>query len=97
MALVGHAGQATGARQNAQQRHFRQRHAAGAVIDQNNLIAGQRQFVATTGTCAVDGSNEFQTTVAAAVFDAIAGFVGEFAEIDLPCVGGQTQHEDIGA
>ena len=97
MAFVGDAGQATRARQHTQQRHFGQRHAGGAVIDQHNLIAGQRQLVAAAGTCAVHSRDKFQTTVATAVFYAVAGFIGEFTKIHFPSVAGQTQHENIGA
>ncbi|MNT46965.1 hypothetical protein D3C72_1836410 [compost metagenome] len=35
--------------------------------------------------------------MAAGVFDAVAGFIGELAEVHLPGMGGQAQHEDIGA
>ena len=41
-ALVRHAGEATGAGQHAQQRHFRQAHrCTGAIVNQNDLIASQ--------------------------------------------------------
>jgi hypothetical protein len=35
--------------------------------------------------------------MAAGVFDAIAGFIGELTKVDFPSVGGKPQHEDIGA
>jgi len=34
--------------------------------------------------------------VSAAVFNAIACFVGEFAKVHFPCVAGDPQHEDVG-
>jgi hypothetical protein len=97
MALVGDAGQAAGARQHAQQRHLGQADGGGAVVDQHDLVAGQGQFVAAAGAGAVDRGEELQAAVAAGVLDAVAGFVGELAEVDLPGVAGQAQHEDVGA
>ena len=35
--------------------------------------------------------------MAAGVFDAVAGFVGELTKVDFPSVGGESQHKDIGA
>ena len=35
--------------------------------------------------------------MATGVFDAIAGFIGELTKVDFPCVGGKSQHKDIGA
>ena len=34
--------------------------------------------------------------MAAGVFDAVAGFVGELTKVDFPSVGGESQHKDIG-
>ena len=95
--LVGHAGQAAGARQHAQQRHFRQADAAAAVVDQHDVVAGQGQLVAAAGAGAVQRGDEFQAAVLAAVLYAVAGLVGELAEVDLPRMAGQAQHEDVGA
>ena len=97
MALVGHAGQATGARQHAQQRHFGQRHRRRTVIDQHDLVAGQGQFVTAAGAGTVEGRDELQAVVLGRVFDAVAGLVGEFAEVHLPAVAGDAQHENVGA
>jgi hypothetical protein len=97
MALVGDAGQAAGARQHAQQRHLGQRDGGGAVVDQHDVVAGQGQLVAAAGAGAVDRRDELQAGMAAGVLDAVAGFVGELAEVDLPGVAGQAQHEDVGA
>jgi hypothetical protein len=63
MALVGHAGQAAGAGQHAQQRHFGQADGAGAVVHQDDLVAGQGQLVAAAGAGAVDGGQELQAAV----------------------------------
>jgi hypothetical protein len=97
VALVGHAGQATGAGQHAQQRHLGQADRAAAVVHQHDLVAGQGQLVAAAGAGAVERGHELQAAVLAAVFDAVAGLVGELAEVDLPAVAGQAQHEDVGA
>ena len=53
LALVDHTSQAAGSRQHAQQRNFRQTDGAGAIVDQQDLIAGQRQLVAAAGGGAV--------------------------------------------
>jgi hypothetical protein len=64
LALVGHAGQAAGAGQHAQQRHLGQADGAAAVVDQDDLVAGQGQLVAAAGAGAVDGGQELQAAVA---------------------------------
>ena len=96
-ALVGHAGQAAGARQHAQQRHLRQRHRRRAVVDQDDLVAGQREFIAAAGAGAVHRGQELQARMLRRVLEAVAGLVGELAEVDLPGVAGDTEHEDVGA
>ena len=55
MALVGHAGQAASTGQHTEQGHFRQTDGRSAVIDQDDFVAGQGQFVAATGASTVDG------------------------------------------
>jgi hypothetical protein len=97
LALVGDAGQAAGAGQHAQQRHLGQADGAAAVVHQDDLVAGQRQLVAAAGAGAVDGGQELQAAVGAAVFQAVARLVGELAEVHLPGVAGHAQHEDVGA
>ena len=96
-ALVGHAGQAAGAGQHAQQRHFRQAHRAGTVVDQNDFVTGQGQLVAATGAGAVHGSQKFQAAVGGRVFQAVAGFIRELAKVHLPGVAADAQHKDVGA
>ena len=97
MALVGHAGQAAGAGQHAQQRHFGQADGAGAVVHQDDLVAGQRQLVAAARAGAVHGGEELQARVLRRVFQAVARLVGELAEVHLPGMGGDAEHEDVGA
>ncbi|MNN33363.1 hypothetical protein D3C81_1471220 [compost metagenome] len=96
-ALVGHARQAAGAGQHAEQRHFGQADRGGAVIHQQDFIASQRQFVAAAGGGAVAGGDELDAGMAAGVLDAVACLVGELAEVHLPGVAGLAEHEDIGA
>src|SRR4051794_11929263 len=55
LALAPHARRPAGARQHAEQRHLRQRHRAGAVVGEQDLVAGQRQLVAAARGGAVAG------------------------------------------
>ena len=57
----GFLGPGTG--QHTQQRHLGQADGRGSVVDQNDLVAGQRHFVTAAGTGAVDGGQELQATV----------------------------------
>ena len=97
LALVDHARQAAGARQHRQQRHFRQRHRGRAVVGEDDVIGRQRQFIAAAGRGAVDDGDKALAGILAGILQAVAGLVGEFAEIDLVGVGGAGQHADIGA
>ena len=65
VALVGHARQAAGAGQHAEQRHLGQRDRRRAVVDQHDLVAGQRQLVAAAGARAVHRGEELQPRVLA--------------------------------
>ena len=85
-ALVDEPGQAAGARQHAQQRHLGQRHRRRAVVDQHDLVAGQGQLVAAAGRRAVERRDVGLARVRGGVLDAVAGLVGELAEVDLPGV-----------
>ena len=87
MAFVGHAGQAAGAGQHAQQRHFGQADGTGAVVHQDDLVAGQRQLVAAARAGAVHGGEELQARVLRRVFQSVARLVGELAEVHLPANG----------
>ena len=97
LALVDEPRQAAGARQHAEQRHFGQAHRARAVVDHDDLVAGERQLVAAAGAGAVDRGQEFEARIGARILDAVAGLVGEFAEIDLLRVARLAQHVDVGA
>ena len=54
LALVGDAREPAGAGQHREQRHFRQRHGGGAVVDQHDVVGGERQLIAAAGRGAVD-------------------------------------------
>ena len=97
LALVDHARQAAGARQHREQRHFRQRHGGGAVVGEDDVIGRERQFIAAAGRGAVDDGDEALPGILRGIFQAVAGLVGEFAEIDFVGVGRARQHADIGA
>ena len=56
MALVDQPGQASGAGEDAEERHLGQRDGRGAVVDEDDLLAGQGQLVAAAGGRAVDGA-----------------------------------------
>ena len=97
LALVDHPGQAAGARQHRQQRHLRQRHRGRAVVGHDDVIGRERQFIAAAGRGAVDHGDEFLAGILAGVLQAVAGLVGELAEVDLVGVGRSRQHADVGA
>ena len=97
MALVGQPRQAAGAGQHAEQRHLGQADRGGAVVDQDDLVAGRGELVAAAGAGAVHRGEELETAVAARVLEAVARLVGELAEVHLPRVAALAEHEDVGA
>ena len=96
VALVDHPGQAAGAREHGEQRHLGERHRRRPVVDEQDLVAGQRQLVAAAGGGAVDRGDPDLAGVGGGVLDAVAGLVGELAEVDLVAVGRAGQHLDVG-
>jgi hypothetical protein len=97
VALVHDPGEAPGAGQHGEERHLRERHRRGPVVDQDDLVAGQGQLVAAAGRRAVDRGDPGLAGMGRGVLDAVAGLVGELAEVDLVAVGGGRQHLDVGA
>ena len=97
LALVGDARQAAGARQHREQRQFRQRHRRRAVIHQHDVVGGERQLIAAAGRGAVDRADRGDAGILRKVLDAVAGLVGELAEIDFVGMRRAGQHADIGA
>ena len=96
-AFVGDAGQAAGARQNGEQRDFRQRDRRVAVVGQEDLVARQREFIAAASGRALHGADELLAGELGRVLHAVARFVGELAEIDLVAVRRAREHADVGA
>ena len=58
LALVDDAREAAGARQHAEQRRLRQADRRVAVVDQDDLVARERQLVAAAGADAVERGEE---------------------------------------
>ena len=73
VALVDDPGQPAGAGQHRQQRHLGQRHGRGPVVDQDDLVARQRQLVAAAGRGAVDRGDPDLSGVVGGVLDARCG------------------------
>ncbi len=97
VALVDQPRQPARAGQHGEQRHLRQRDGGRTVVDEDDLVARQRQLVATAGRCAVDGSDPRLPGLGRGVLDGVARLVGELAEVDLVAVGGAGEHLDVGA
>ena len=97
LALVGEAREAAGAGQDAEERNLRQRNRRRTVVDEPDLVAGERQLVAAAGARPVDRGDELEPGVGTRILHPVARFVGELAEVDLPGVRGQAEHEDVGA
>ena len=95
IALIGHAGKAAGAGQNAEEREFGEAHGGGAIVDEDDVVAGESEFVAAAGGRAVECGEKFQAGVSAGVFDSVARFIGEFAEVDFPGVGAEAEHVNV--
>ena len=51
--LVGQSRQPAGSRQDSEQRKLRQAHSGRTVVDEDNFIAGQRQFIPSTRGCSI--------------------------------------------
>src|SRR4029077_3990836 len=63
VALVDHAGEATGAGQDPQQGDLGQGDGGGAVVDEDDDVAGESQLVASAGRGAVEGRDPGLTGV----------------------------------
>ena len=95
--LVDQPRETTRTGQDTKQRNFGQTHRTGPIIDEQNLIARQRQLVPTARTCAIDGREKLQSVVTARVLHAIARLISKLAEVDLPGMGRRAQHINVGA
>ena len=96
-ALVHHARESAGAGEDAKKRHLGQAHRRGAVVHQDDLVAGQRQLVAAARRGTVAGGQIPLPALSAGVFDREAGLVGVLAEVDLEGVCRSREHVDVGA
>ena len=97
LALVGEPREAAGTGQHAQQRHLRERDGRRAIVDQPDLVAGERELVAAARARAIHRRDELEAGVRARVLHAVARLVRELAEVDLPRMRRQAEHEDVGA
>ena len=95
LALVGDARQPAGSGEHAEQRHLGKRHGAVAVVDQQNLVAGQGELVAAAGGRAVERGQEAHLRVLAGVLDTQARLVRELAEVHFEGVAAGAQHQDV--
>ena len=93
--FVRHPRQPAGPRQHSQQRHLGQRNRRRAVIGQHDMIACKRQFIPAPGTRTFYDGHVFLTAIRFGSLKGIAGFIGEFAEIDLMAVFRTPQHPNI--
>ena len=96
-ALVDDPGQPAGPWKHPEQRHLRQRNRRAAVVHQEDLVAGEREFVAAPGGGPGESGQVLLTAPPAGILDREPGLVGELAEVHLETVGGAGQHEDVGA
>ena len=83
LALINQPSQSPSTWKDRQQRKLGQRDSRRAVVDQHDVIARQRELVATTSRCTVDSANVSLTRIIRGVFDAVPGLVGELAKIDF--------------
>src|SRR5207247_9624866 len=79
--FVDDARQPAGAGENAEQRHFRKAHGRVTVVDQDDLVARQRQLVSAPGADAVERRAHRDAGALARVLDREPSLVGELAEV----------------
>jgi len=65
LSLVGQPRQSAGAGQHAEQRNFREAHGRGTIVDHQDFVAGQCEFVAAAGDGAIYRGEKFQAAVTA--------------------------------
>jgi hypothetical protein len=97
LALVDEAGQPAGAGQDGEQRGLGERHRRVAVVDQDRLVARQRELVAAAGGGSLARAQRRQPRARRRVLEVEPGLVGELAEVDLERVARQPEHVDVGA
>ena len=95
-AFVEDPGQPAGSREHSEQGHLRQRDGRAAIVREEDLVAGQREFVAAPGGDTGKSGKVLLAAPPACVFDGESGLVRELAEVHLEPVGRARQHEDVG-
>ena len=95
--FIDHPRETAGAGQNGKQGNFRQRYCGIAVVDQDQVIHSQRQFITAAGRRPVHRAQVALAREFPGVFNGVAGLIGEFTEVHLMAVGGVRQHADVGA
>ena len=96
-ALVDQARETACARQYREQGQFGQGHGACAIIGQDDFVARKREFVAAARARAFDRGNPGLAGMGSRVLDAVAGLVGELAEVHFVRMRGAAEHLDVGA
>ena len=96
-AFIDQTGKPTGSRQHRQERDLGQRNRRAAIVDKKDVIGRQGQFVAATGCCTIHRAKVSLPRFGTRFLDAIAGLVGELAEVDLMPMASPAQHTDVGA
>src|SRR5262249_35927601 len=95
--LVHESREAARAGKDSQKRSLGQADHRTAIVYEQDLVAGQRQFISASRTDTVDGRQKLDAGVPAGVLDGQARLVRELAEVHFRGVRGFAQHEDIGA
>ncbi len=96
MPFIHQPGEATGPRQHREQRQFGQGNRTRPIVDQQNAVASERQLITAAGSSAVNGAQIRLPGMCGGILNAVAGFIGEFAEINLMGVGRLGQHANVG-
>ena len=97
LALVDDARQAARAGEHPEERYLGQRHGRRTVVDQDNLVARERQLVTAARRRAVARREEADATLGAGLLDVEPRLVGVLAEVDLERVGCRREHVDVRA
>src|SRR5260370_34671871 len=85
--FVHHSRQPSGPRENSEQWDFGQGDGGVAIVDQQNLIACERELVSAARGGSIEGSDRPFPPKMRSGFPWQAGFAGEFVEVLLQGVG----------
>jgi hypothetical protein len=95
--LVHHARQATSPWQHRQQRNLGKADRARGIIDQQDLVAGQRKLVAAPRGRSVERCQKLRPLVGRGVLHGEPRLVRELAEVHFEGMAALRQHVDVGA